>query len=123
MELKAFYSSIGEDYDTVYRRLLSAERTEKYLTHFFQSNSIADLSRQISDNDIDQALNTAHSLKGVIATLGFDHLADTICRLHGVLKNNETEKAGELCCRVMEEYETICREWRSTYTAVGEAPR
>ena len=104
MELLDFYNAIGENYDLLLSRLLSSDRIEKYLTIFFSENSIEDLKTWIINNDFQSAINTAHTLKGVTATLGFDHLSSDICGLHGVLKNNETEKAGILCQQIVEEY-------------------
>ena len=111
MELKDFYNAIGENYNRLLSRLLSSDRIEKYLTIFFSENSIEDLKTWIINNDFQSAINTAHTLKGVTATLGFDHLSSDICGLHGVLKNNETEKAGILCQQIVEEYERIYKLW------------
>ena len=122
MELKDFYNTIGESYDLVHGRLLSPERIEKYLTIFFSDNNIENLKTQVFSHDMQSAMDTAHTLKGVTATLGFDHLADTICRLHGVLKNNEAEKAEVLCRQIMEEYETICKEWQDSYV-IGKSAK
>ena len=110
-ELMDFYNAIGENYDLLLSRLLSSDRIEKYLTIFFSENSIEDLKTWIINNDFQSAINTAHTLKGVTATLGFDHLASDICGLHGVLKNNESEKAGILCQQIVEEYERIYKLW------------
>ena len=118
MELMDFYNAIGENYDLLLSRLLSSERIEKYLTIFFSENSIADLKNQIINNEFQSAINTAHTLKGVTATLGFDHLASDICGLHGVLKNNETEKAGILCQKIVEEYAHIYNLWFSMHGKV-----
>jgi HPt (histidine-containing phosphotransfer) domain-containing protein len=106
-----FYNAIGENYDLLLSRLLSSDRIEKYLTIFFSENSIEDLKTWIINNDFQSAINTAHTLKGVTATLGFDHLSSDICGLHGVLKKNETEKAGILCQQIVEEYERIYKLW------------
>ncbi|MBQ6212419.1 MAG: Hpt domain-containing protein [Ruminococcus sp.] len=111
MELKDYYKAIGENYDLLLNRLLSSERIEKYLGIFFSDNEVYDLKAQIINNDFKSAINTAHTLKGVTATLGFDHLASDICGLHGVLKKNETEKAGILCQQIVEEYERIYKLW------------
>ncbi len=111
MELLDFYNAIGDNYDLLLSRLLSSDRIEKYLTIFFSENSIEDLKTWIINNDFQSAINTAHTLKGVTATLGFDHLSSDICGLHGVLKNNETEKAGILCQQIVEEYERIYKLW------------
>ena len=111
MELMDFYNAIGENYDLLLSRLLSSDRIEKYLTIFFSENSIEDLKTQVINNDFQSAINTAHTLKGVTATLGFDHLSSDICGLHGVLKNNESEKAGILCQQIVEEYERIYKLW------------
>jgi len=92
VELMDFYNAIGENYDLLLSRLLSSDRIEKYLTIFFSENSIADLKNQIINNEFQSAINTAHTLKGVTATLGFDHLASDICGLHGVLKKMKVKK-------------------------------
>lgn len=118
MELRDFYDEICESYDMLLRRLLSSERIEKYLKMFFDDNSIDDLKTQIINNDFESAINTAHTLKGVTATLGFEHLAADICELHGVLKNNDTEKADILCRNIMEEYERIYKLWCSVHSNV-----
>lgn len=119
MELMDFYNAIGENYDLLLSRLLSSDRIEKYLTIFFSENSIADLKNQIINNEFQSAINTAHTLKGVTATLGFDHLASDICGLHGVLKNNESEKAGILCQKIVEEYERIYKLWCNIHSKDG----
>ena len=116
MELMDFYNAIGENYDLLLSRLLSSDRIEKYLTIFFSENSIEDLKTWIINNDFQSAINTAHTLKGVTATLGFDHLASDICGLHGVLKNNESEKAGILCQQIVEEYERIYKLWYNIHS-------
>lgn len=120
MKLKNFYDKIGENYDLLLSRLLSSERIEKYLTIFFDDNNIRDLKMQILSNDIQSAINTAHTLKGVTATLGFDHLAAEICELHGALKNNENELADELCRQVVKEYEIIYNEWCNNKNTLTE---
>ena len=116
MELMDFYNAIGENYDLLLSRLLSSDRIEKYLTIFFSENSIEDLKTWIINNDFQSAINTAHTLKGVTATLGFDHLSSDICGLHGVLKNNESEKAGILCQQIVEEYERIYKLWYNIHS-------
>ena len=113
MDLQAFYDNIGEDYELIFRRLLSAERIEKYLSIFFNDNNMDDLKTQIFGNDMQSALNTSHSLKGVTATLGFEHFADNISTLHGLLKNNETDKAKDVCQQILKEYEIIYNVYRS----------
>ena len=119
MKLKDYYKAIGENYDLLLNRLLSSERIEKYLGIFFSDNEVYDLKAQIINNDFQSAINTAHTLKGVTATLGFDHLASDICKLHGVLKNNDNEKADILLRHIVEEYERIYNLWFSIHDKVG----
>ena len=119
MELMDFYNAIGENSDLLLSRLLSSDRIEKYLTIFFSENSIEDLKTQVINNDFQSAINTAHTLKGVTSTLGFDRLASDICVIHGVLKNNETEKAGILCQKIVEEYERIYKLWCNIHSKDG----
>jgi len=103
VKLMDFYNAIGENYDLLLSRLLSS----------------ADLKKQIINNEFQSAINTAHTLKGVTATLGFDHLASDICGLHGVLKNNESEKAGILCQQIVEEYGRIYKLWCNIHSKDG----
>ena len=121
MNLRDFYHATGEDYDLLLSRLLSAERIEKYLTVFFADNPMEDLKTQIRHDDMQSAIVTAHTLKGVTATLGFYHLAADICQLHGLLKKNEPEKAEALCRQIAEAYERIHQLWCSMHSNVDEA--
>ena len=119
MELKDFYNAIGENYDLLLSRLLSSDRIEKYLTLFFSDNIIEDMKTQIHNKDYMSAITTAHTLKGVTATLGFDRLASDICELHGALKNNEAENAGILCQQIVDEYERIYKLWCDMHSKAG----
>ena len=117
-EMKEFYNNIGENYEPVYKRLLSSERIEKFLSHFFEENNISELKQQLSDNDRASALNTAHSLKGVISTLGINALVEMICGVHEALKNNESEKAETLCRQLLEKYDSVYKIWQDMHTTL-----
>lgn len=120
MKLREFYHVIGEDYDLLLSRLLSSERIETYLTVFFDDNNMEELKEQICHNQMQLAIVTAHTLKGVTATLGFEHLATDLCELHGLLKKNETEKAEVLCQHIAEAYEHIHQLWCAMHNNICE---
>lgn len=111
MDISAFYGAIGENYEAVYRRLLSSERIEKYLSRFFQQNQIEDLQQQMKAQDFAAAMNSAHILKGVASTLGLDGVTGTVCELHTALKENRADEATALLCELLTGYETVVSEW------------
>lgn len=115
MNIKEFYNTLDENYDSILDRLISPDRIEKYLNIFFNDNSIGNLKQQIENKDFEIAKNTAHTLKGAISTLGIDRLVSVISKLQTALENNEAEQANDLFQSFEEEYERIFHIWTNAY--------
>ncbi len=93
-DLKQFYNSIGADSSQVVCRLGgSAELVKRFLIRFKDDKSFENLSVAICNNNNEEAFRAAHTLKGVCANLGLEHLFEQASAMTELLRSGETEKA------------------------------
>ena len=114
MELKEFYSAIGESYDATYDRLCSVQRIAQFLECFFRTYQIDGLKERIEKQDFSAAMRDAHTLKGVASTLGLERLSKKAASLQHSLKENQNDQAAGLFRDILEEYTKILHVWNQT---------
>lgn len=107
MTTKDFYDFTGSDYNDVLGRLMNDAMIRKFVIKFKNDTSFSLLKEAVLSGDIEVAFNSAHTLKGVAANMGFKKLllatTDLVEQLRP--KNNPADKM--LFNKVEEAYNII----------------
>ncbi|MDD3369622.1 MAG: Hpt domain-containing protein [Lachnospiraceae bacterium] len=86
------------------------EMYEKFLMTFPQDPLYARLDKAIKDQDVKEAFQAAHALKGVSGNLSLIELHQQLIPLVEELRNDSLEKAPELFVSVSESYTKVIAE-------------
>ncbi len=70
-----YYEKIGENYESVKRRLCDDEMIKRFVLKFGKDGTFSELSAAMTARELSSAFRAAHTLKGVAANLGFAKLA------------------------------------------------
>lgn len=103
----------GTDVETVLKRFLGNEAMYmKFLLKFIDDKNYDDLIESIEKRDYGTAFETAHTLKGVAANLGIEHVYAASSRITELLRNkpgdqNVDAELDEDKEQLQEAYETI----------------
>ncbi len=93
MTLKTFYEKTNADYDEVIRRLINEKLVMKYLKKFLDDNHFQQLKSSVEEQDYETAYRSAHTLKGLCLTLGFENMSKPVIELTEELRAGKTENA------------------------------
>lgn len=110
MEFIDFYKAVGGDYNEVMRRLQSDAIIRKYVLRFPSDPSYDELGKARKANDIEAAFLSAHSLKGLAATLGFYQLAAAAAALTEALRPRTAFPAEKLFVAVDSAYAQVVKQ-------------
>lgn len=103
----------GTDVETVLKRFLGNEAMYmKFLLKFIDDKNYDDVIESIEKRDYETAFETAHTLKGVAANLGIEHVYAASSRITELLRNkpgdqNVDAELDEYKEQLQEAYETI----------------
>lgn len=89
MNIKQFYTTIGENYNNISILFNSDEKLKKYILMFKNDSTYVDLLEAIKNKDREIAFRYVHTLKGIALNLGFNHLFEVSSTLTELLRNNE----------------------------------
>lgn len=108
MELGEFYQTIGSDAGTVIKRLgLTEKHLKKYLKKFLANREFAELSQVAYSGNHEAVEWHAHTLKGIVSNLGFDHLFVTFQKIVNCVREGKGEDVQSLFEEARTEYEKI----------------
>lgn len=96
MTLSEFYAEIGGDYENVLGRFRGEERVAKFLRMFLADTSIADLRKNMAEENYQEAFRAAHTLKGVASNLGFTSMQAAASEVTEALRSGDADTAKTL---------------------------
>jgi len=114
MTVKELYERLGADYDGAMERVFDEDLLKMLCGMFLEDKSYETLSAALSGKDYPAAFESAHTLKGVAANLGFTRLYDVSSAL------TESLRGGTPKGDVDGLYEKVKYEYDLTLTAVKE---
>lgn len=74
MELRECFEMLGGDYDDALSRMMNDALVEKFIMKFPADNTMDAMLTALENNDTQQIFQTAHTMKGIAANLGFTRL-------------------------------------------------
>ena len=104
MTLTQFYETVGGDYSAVLARLGTESLVRRVLTQFLQDPGFSELETAFTAKDAETAFRAVHTLKGVCANLGFDHLYRPAFDLTEKLRGRTFDDTEDLFLSVKENY-------------------
>ena len=105
-ELRAFGADVDEG---VNRCVNNEEFYLKMVRKAMDDTSFDDLARAISDNDLGQAFEIAHALKGVLANLSLTPLCDPVSEIVEPLRNRTEQDYGPLLEKIAEKRDELLK--------------
>lgn len=106
MTVKELYERLGADYNDAMERVFDEDLLKMLCGMFLEDKSYETLSQALSGKDYPAAFESAHTLKGVAANLGFSRLynvaSDLTESLRGGTPNGDVDGLYE---KVKDEYE------------------
>lgn len=104
MSVKEVYERIGGNYEDIQNRLRSDDMIERFLRKFLNEKSYEDLLAAVEADNVEEAIQAAHKMKGVTANLSFTKLFDVLNELLTKLRQeNKIDK--ELVQQITEAYQ------------------
>ena len=86
MTVKELYERLGADYNDAMERVFDEELLKMLCGMFLEDKSYSTLSEALSKQDYPAAFESAHTLKGVAANLGFSRLYNVASDLTEALR-------------------------------------
>ena len=86
MTIEECYQQLGGDYATLKKRLPNDSLIKRFITKFLDDSSYSELCRALKEGQREEAFRAAHTLKGVCANLGFDHLRASASEMTELLR-------------------------------------
>lgn len=96
MTVSEFYAEVGGDYEDVLGRFRGEERVIKFLRLFLADTSIADLRRNMAEENYKEAFRAAHTLKGVASNLGLTSMQEAASEVTEALRGGDADTAKTL---------------------------
>lgn len=105
--------SAGVDTESALRRMGgNAELYERFLFKFKDDDTFRKIETAIAENDYDAALRAAHTLKGVSANLGMNHLSDACAKIVKLIQSGlceeTTQELAQEYPRLKSAHQRIC---------------
>lgn len=108
MEIKAFYDSLGQDYETVLKRMMGNEAfLYSLLQRFAADRMIEELETAVRSRDAEKIFNQVHALKGVAENLGLKPLYETAFKLVEITRKGSVEGTEEAFAEVRQAHAQV----------------
>lgn len=104
MTIEEFYISIGEDFSKALAILMDPKRVEKFVRMFKDEPTYNDLLVAFEKGDIETSFRLAHTLKGLVSSLGFMKLFQAASDLTEYLRPRNDMNCVNLLEAVKKEY-------------------
>lgn len=104
MTAKECYNAMNADYEDVLKRMGNEERVKKYLVKYLKDPSYLELVSAMEVKNYKEALDAAHTLRGVCKILSFTEFENSSSELFESLKMENIEEAEKLLPIVKEQY-------------------
>ena len=99
---------VGINIDSAMERFLDDEEMYfEFLVEFFEDDLMGKLQNAVNNNQIKEAFDAAHTLKGVCANLSIDSMNKIVNPMVEVLRNNSLEGVPEDVAELFKTYEQI----------------
>lgn len=111
MNLEDFYKKINGDYDDVLSRLLHENRIIRFVRNFADDTTFIELTLAVDGKRCNEIFRSAHTLKGISATLGFTDLCRVCSLLTEYLRDNDSPNMSKV--EIL--YDTIQKDVQEIY--------
>lgn len=107
--LKKELVNLGVTYDIALERFLGDEVFYKeMLIKFLSDEHMMQLEQYLAQKDIDNAFQTAHTLKGLCANFGFENLLESLVPLVELLRAKQLPSDDFLFSKLKHHYDVLC---------------
>lgn len=110
MKLKEVMETAGVDYETTLNRFSGNEGLlERFVRKFPGDPTFEALKAAVLEKQYNEVERSAHTLKGIAANLGFQHLSDLNAEVVALIRSNAFSDSPvcEAFARVSEEYSKV----------------
>ena len=104
MTIQECYTQMGADYNEVFRRLYNEAMIHKFVLLFLKDDSFHNLETALKQQDLQEAVRAAHTLKGVCQNLGFANLYAPAAALTETLRDGRLEGTAKQFAEVQKQY-------------------
>lgn len=106
MDLKEFYVLVGGNADEMVARLGGSEDlVKRFVKKFAEDKTFGSLVDALSKDDVDVAFRAAHTIKGVAANLGLEHLYAKAVTVTELLRSRNIAEAKNAMPSLDDEYQ------------------
>ncbi len=109
MTLKTFFEKTNGNYNEVISRLINEKLIMKYLKKFLDDGHFQQLKKSVEEQDFETAYRSAHTLKGLCLSLGFETMRKPVTELTEELRAGKTENAEVYITAIEPMYADIIR--------------
>ena len=96
MEMKTFYNHLGQDYESVLKRMMGNEAfLRSLLNRFAADTTMETLEAAVHSHKAEDIFSQAHTLKGVAENLGLKPLYERVSVLVELTRKGSIENADE----------------------------
>ena len=107
MTLEQCYDNLHGNFANAMRCLRKEDRIKKYLHLFPSDTSMAKLNDAVQHDDTEAAIEAVHTLKGVVANMGFTELFNQASALTEQLRSKTQLPDPKLFAAVKDAYDTV----------------
>lgn len=108
LKLKAFYENLGQNYETVLKRMMGKEEfIYMLLGKFAAGTAIEELETAMGSHEAAEIFDRAHTLKGVSENLGLKPLYEKVSILVEITRKGSLEGADEAFAQVKQIYAEV----------------
>ena len=107
MTIQEMYAAIDSDYEKVLGRLMKDTLIIRLVRKYLDDKNFEKLCESIAAKNYEDAFTAGHTLKGITANLGFDHLAETSTAITEALRNSEYDNLDQMLEAVRVDHEKV----------------
>lgn len=105
---KSFLTEAGINVESAMNRFLDDEEMYfEFLNEFLDDNLINKLEQAVNDEQVQEAFDIAHTLKGVCANLSIDSLSCIVNPMVEILRSNSLEGVKEAVSELLVAYDNV----------------
>lgn len=112
MKMQEFYERLGAEYDIVLERFLGKEDLlKKFVLLFLKDDTYEKVVKAYESNDYNELERTSHTLKGIVANLGFECLYVDCSKMVNNLRKDNLDN-------IRLDYEAICDDYNLVRSSI-----
>lgn len=112
-EFRRTFERYGADYQSTMTRFIDNEKSYlRFLDMFLEDENLKKLGESLESNNLDDAFDAAHTLKGTTANMGLTPMFNAVCEIVEPLRQRKQQDYSEKYKLVCDEFSRV-RELRT----------